>query len=408
MDGANKNLSITHNTVGIFKANNGREESENIEVSGRMGDTFKATRKCAADDANGDIGAAHYGACGIGGAQANDDRGDADVSGGSSHFSGARRGHKAEHMAAGTDSAKAMSDGNDAAQGRVVKVRTGGGGGADEESDAMRSPALDGVKDETVATGWAKTAYISDEGRGADDCRWDDITSVGAGGLTAGGANGGVGAVWGTGEVAHAAPRSSRVPELGPNAPPIRSPPACGLTNMGNTCFLNASLQCLVGVRELKQERAQQPWQRKTIQSRLIECITQLQLRPKHGYTPRPLLDALPRLADQLQKGWQADGHEFLVFLLDKMDQGGPLEVFYGSMQMALTCSNCPHRSVRQVTTSHLSLNLELSIMMNSTVNQCLKNCVALESAFDGFRCGSCDPVRTSTLSPLISTLLTT
>jgi len=110
-----------------------------------MGDTCKATRKYAADEADGDIGATHYGACGIGGAQANDDRGDVNISVGCGHFAGAGRGHKVERMAAGTDSDKAMSYGNDAAHVSVARVRTGGGRGANEASEAMRSPALEGV-----------------------------------------------------------------------------------------------------------------------------------------------------------------------------------------------------------------------------------------------------------------------
>jgi len=107
-------------------------------------------------------------------------------------------------------------------------------------------------------------------------------------------------------------------------------------------------------------------------------------------------------MTDQFQIGRQADAHKLLVFLLDSMDQGGQHEVLYGTTQMALTCSNCPHRPVIQATTSHLSLDLERS--MSSTVRQCLKAFFAPDSALDKFRCGRCDRADTSTQSSSIST----
>jgi len=69
---------------------------------------------------------------------------------------------------------------------------------------------------------------------------------------------------------------------------------------------------------------------------------------------------------------------------------------------MALTCSNCPHRPVIQETTSHLTLDLERST--SSTVRQCLRAFFVPDSALDGFQCGGCDRVDTSTQSSSIST----
>ena len=58
------------------------------------------------------------------------------------------------------------------------------------------------------------------------------------------------------------------------------------------------------------------------------DCISQLQSRLSPHYTPRSLLDTLPRIADEFHTGQQVDAHEFLVCLLGKMDQGGLREFF--------------------------------------------------------------------------------
>ena len=161
--------------------------------------------------------------------------------------------------------------------GRVVGGRPHGDGSVNDETDAMRTPVLESVNDEIGATRWvtndADTTYVNDKGRGTDNCGWGNDTLINAKNETAEAATGGGGVVLGAGVDTHTAPRSSRVIETGPNAVTIRSSQARGLKNVDNTCFLIASLQCLVVVQEFGEEQAQRTRQRKTIQSRFIKCI---------------------------------------------------------------------------------------------------------------------------------------
>jgi len=90
---------------------------------------------------------------------------------------------------------------------------------------------------------------------------------------TAEGVNGGIGAAHGAEGDTNVAPRGNSIIEIGPNASLTRPLQARGLKNMGNTRFLNASLLCLMVVREFGEARAQQPGQRKMIQSQLVQHI---------------------------------------------------------------------------------------------------------------------------------------
>jgi hypothetical protein len=201
--------------------------------------------------------------------------------------------------------------------------------GTDDQSDASRSQALQGAGDETDMAWRSETAPNSAVIQVVDDDGGVDIISVGIGSGKARRASSKTGAKWNAMTV-HAGDGSNRVPHSRSNALPVRSAQTRGPTNIGNTCFLNDTLHCLVGVWELGEARAQQPRLRWSLESRLLECISQLQSRLSPHYILRPLLDTLPRIADEFHTGQQADAHEFLVCLLGKMDQGGLREFFYG------------------------------------------------------------------------------
>ena len=87
-----------------------------------------------------------------------------------------------------------------------------------------------------------------------------------------------------------------------------------GPRNSGNTCFLNATIQCLGAIDEVNQ--AHPSTNKSTItQDKLMTCIRELQ-QTGTAYAPAPLIQQIPHLICY-RKGDPADAHELLIDLTD-------------------------------------------------------------------------------------------
>jgi len=82
--------------------------------------------------------------------------------------------------------------------------------------------------------------------------------------------------------------------------------PARGTVNMGSTCFLNATLQCLLAIEEIHKTKDTKTKAR-TTQDQLSICIMELQ-KTAPAYIPSPLIQHFPHLI-HYAKGEQADAH---------------------------------------------------------------------------------------------------
>ena len=174
------------------------------------------------------------------------------------------------------------------------------------------------------------------------------------------------------------------------------APAARGLRNLGNTCFLNATLQALRSVPGVAQTLGDSRWPLAD-RGADVAAAFRAALNPRET-APRNLVKRLRRINRGFRLGRQEDAHELLRALLDasssgfaklhREDKRGPVEaLFEGRSTSTLTCPECGYAS--KTTDPFLDLSLEPL----ESVNQALKAWSAPEtlSSSDAWRCGGCD-----------------
>ncbi|KAL4688889.1 hypothetical protein H8957_016311, partial [Semnopithecus entellus] len=199
----------------------------------------------------------------------------------------------------------------------------------------------------------------------------------------------------------------ARQPAPGEKLPLSSRRPAAvgaGLQNMGNTCYMNASLQCLTYTPPLanymlSREHSQLCHRHKCCMLCTMEAhITQALHRPGHVIQPSQALAA------GFHRGKQEDAHEFLMFIVDAMrkaclpghkqvdhdskDTTLIHQIFGGYWRSQIKCLHCQGVS----DTFDPYLDIALDIQAAQSVKQALEQVVKPEelNGDNAYHCGLC------------------
>ncbi|KAJ8015997.1 hypothetical protein DPEC_G00002550 [Dallia pectoralis] len=149
-----------------------------------------------------------------------------------------------------------------------------------------------------------------------------------------------------------------------------------GFPNIGNTCFMNCALQCLLGLPAFCRDiqRQQDMWS-SCPASELLRCFAELhETRLSEGSVKADILKrlkvGLSSVYREYRKDAELDPHLFILDLLCQMEEEGqrlkgsqvpyicPVKQFEFRLKIALTCTSCGAVVDAQHTCNFLPLNL--------------------------------------------------
>ncbi|CAM9135114.1 unnamed protein product, partial [Bubo scandiacus] len=183
-----------------------------------------------------------------------------------------------------------------------------------------------------------------------------------------------------------------------------------GLRNLGNTCFLNATVQCLTYTPPLANYLLSREHGRSCHQEGFcMMCIMQnhtIQAFGSSGNTIKPVsfIQNLKNIAQHICFGRQEDAHEFLRYTIDAMQkaclsrcakldrqsQATTLvhQIFGGSLRSRVKCVECEAVS----DTYEPYLDMALDIGQSSNIKQALEQFVKLEllAGDNAYSCAQC------------------
>lgn len=191
------------------------------------------------------------------------------------------------------------------------------------------------------------------------------------------------------------------------------------MTNLGNTCFLNSVLQCLIYTAPLAEfllarehsRRCSVPKEEFCGLCALEQLIQRVFATREPAIRPLEVVGRLKAIGKQFRPGRQEDAHEFLRLLVESLQKAAlppppspasqlpPLDhrsretslihrIFGGYLQSTVTCASCRHVS----RTFEAFLDLSLDVKQADSLQAALRLFTAPEtlSKSNRYRCESC------------------